>query len=104
MALSKWYLCGSAGHFEKNEHLAVTFAEKAAGRGLPAAEFALGYYKEVGINGSRDLEVAKKWYARVRFFLPKFVARVRTDKFSPCRLLQLFIRPLPMEMSTLKID
>lgn len=69
MALSKWYLCGSVGHFEKNEQLAVTFAEKAAGRGLPAAEFALGYYKEVGINGSRDLEVAKKWYARVSFSL-----------------------------------
>jgi hypothetical protein len=33
------YLCGSDGNFEKNESLAVTFAEKAAARQLPAAEF-----------------------------------------------------------------
>lgn len=65
MALSKWYLCGSEGNFDKNEELAVTFAEKAASRSLPSAEFALGYYREVGINGTKDLEQAKRWYARV---------------------------------------
>ncbi|GAA5910786.1 tetratricopeptide repeat protein [Sporobolomyces salmoneus] len=64
MALSKWYLCGSEGNFEKNEALAVTFAEKAAARSLPSAEFALGYFREVGINGSIDLEQAKRWYQR----------------------------------------
>ncbi|GAA6022565.1 hypothetical protein JCM10207_006587 [Rhodosporidiobolus poonsookiae] len=64
MALSKWYLCGSDGNFEKNEGLAVTFAEKAAARQLPAAEFALGYFHEVGINGPIDLEKAKRWYTR----------------------------------------
>lgn len=77
MALSKWYLCGSEGNFEKNEALAVTFAEKAASRSLPSAEFALGYYREVGINGQKDIEQAKRWYARVRSFssplrLPRF--------------------------------
>ncbi|GAA5962030.1 hypothetical protein JCM8115_002889 [Rhodotorula mucilaginosa] len=64
MALSKWYLCGSEGNFEKNESLAVTFAEKAAARQLPAAEFALGYFYEVGIGGPIDLEKAKRWYER----------------------------------------
>ncbi|GAA5844401.1 hypothetical protein JCM3766R1_006381 [Sporobolomyces carnicolor] len=64
MALSKWYLCGSEGNFEKNEALAVTFAEKAAARSLPSAEFALGYFREVGINGSIDLDQAKRWYQR----------------------------------------
>lgn len=64
-ALSKWYLCGSEGNFEKNESLAVTFAEKAAARQLPAAEFALGYFYEVGIGGPIDLEKAKRWYERV---------------------------------------
>ncbi|GAA6063136.1 hypothetical protein JCM10212_001184 [Sporobolomyces blumeae] len=64
MALSKWYLCGSEGNFDKNEALAVTFAEKAAARSLPSAEFALGYFREVGINGSIDLEQAKRWYER----------------------------------------
>jgi hypothetical protein len=38
-------LIPSDGNFEKNESLAVTFAEKAAARQLPAAEFALGYFK-----------------------------------------------------------
>ncbi|GAA5980568.1 hypothetical protein JCM11641_006684 [Rhodosporidiobolus odoratus] len=64
MALSKWYLCGSEGNFEKNEGLAVTFAEKAAARQLPSAEFALGYFHEVGINGPIDVEKAKRWYTR----------------------------------------
>ncbi|KAM0752294.1 HCP-like protein [Meredithblackwellia eburnea MCA 4105] len=64
MALSKWYLCGSDGIFEKDEALAYTFAEKAASRQLPSAEFALGYYREVGINGGKDLEQAKRWYTR----------------------------------------
>ncbi|GAA6027371.1 hypothetical protein JCM8097_007803 [Rhodosporidiobolus ruineniae] len=64
MALSKWYLCGSDGNFDKNEALAVTFAEKAAARQLPAAEFALGYFHEVGINGPIELDKAKRWYTR----------------------------------------
>ncbi|KAL8280645.1 hypothetical protein RQP46_006968 [Phenoliferia psychrophenolica] len=64
MALSKWYLCGSEGNFDKDEGLAFTFAEKAASRQLPSAEFALGYYREVGINGLKDIEQAKRWYAR----------------------------------------
>src|ERR1700728_4077400 len=29
MALSKWFLCGAEGFFEKDESLAFTFAEKA---------------------------------------------------------------------------
>lgn len=64
MALSKWFLCGSEGHFPPNESLAVTFADKAARRNLPSAMFALGYYLEIGIGGSRDIELAKKWYER----------------------------------------
>ncbi|GAA5842571.1 hypothetical protein JCM11251_004907 [Rhodosporidiobolus azoricus] len=64
MALSKWYLCGSEGNFDKNESLAVTFAEKAAARQLPSAEFALGYFHEVGINAPIDLEKARRWYTR----------------------------------------
>ena len=33
MALSKWFLCGADGAFEKDESLAFTFAEKAARNG-----------------------------------------------------------------------
>jgi hypothetical protein len=65
MALSKWFLCGSEGAFDKDESLAYTFAEKAARKGLPSAEFAMGYYMEVGVGGPKDIEAARKWYTRV---------------------------------------
>ena len=59
MALSKWFLCGAEGAFDKDENLAFTFAEKAAGKGLQSAEFAMGYYKEVGVGGSKDIQAAQ---------------------------------------------
>jgi len=78
MALSKWFLCGSggaaaaaggvinpSGGFEKDEALALTFAEKAAKKGLPAAEFAMGYYAEVGVGQPRDVGKAVYWYKLV---------------------------------------
>ncbi|KAI0346356.1 HCP-like protein [Trametopsis cervina] len=64
MALSKWFLCGSEGAFEKDEGLALTFAEKAANKGLPNAEFAMGYYAEVGVGGPKDIATARMWYAK----------------------------------------
>ncbi|KAI0254609.1 hypothetical protein BJV78DRAFT_1185638 [Lactifluus subvellereus] len=64
MALSKWFLCGSEGAFDKDESLAFTFAEKAARKGLPSAEFAMGYYMEVGVGGPKDVDAALKWYTR----------------------------------------
>ena len=68
MALSKWFLCGADGAFEKDEALAYTFAEKAARKGLPSAEFAMGYYAEVGVGGLKDLQASVKCYKRVRAF------------------------------------
>ena len=65
MALSKWFLCGAEGAFDKDESLAYTFAEKAARKGLPSAEFALGYYAEVGVGGPKDIDAARRWYQRV---------------------------------------
>ncbi|KAF8809152.1 HCP-like protein [Phlegmacium glaucopus] len=75
MALSKWFLCGSggaaggggpggagAGAFEKDEALALTFADKAARKGLPSAEFAMGYYAEVGVGRPKDIKAALGWY------------------------------------------
>ncbi|WFD27476.1 hypothetical protein MNAN1_002473 [Malassezia nana] len=64
MALSKWFLCGSEGCFEKNEDLAWTFAERAARHHLPTAEFAMGYYNEVGIGTPVNLAAAREWYAQ----------------------------------------
>lgn len=45
------------------ESLAFTFAEKAAKKNLPSAEFALGYYHEIGIGRRKDIELSKHWYS-----------------------------------------
>ncbi|KAK4497471.1 hypothetical protein PRZ48_011922 [Zasmidium cellare] len=62
MALSKWFLVGSEGLFPKNEELAYTYAERAATSGLPTAEFALGYFNEIGMHVPVNLEKAEEWY------------------------------------------
>lgn len=61
---------GSSGHFDKDESLALTFASKAARRGLPSAEFAMGYYAEVGVGRPKDLIEARAWYEKVFFSSP----------------------------------
>ena len=64
MALSKWFLVGSEGLFPKNEELAYTYAERAAQSGLATAEFALGYFNEIGMYVKVDLERAQDWYQK----------------------------------------
>ncbi|KAJ7274892.1 hypothetical protein C8J57DRAFT_1177748 [Mycena rebaudengoi] len=64
MALSKWFLCGAEGAFDKDETLARTFAGKAAAKALPSGEFAMGYYAEVGIGGAKNLGEARGWYEK----------------------------------------
>ncbi len=77
MALSKWFLCGSEGAFEKDEGLAWVFAERAANQGLPSAEFAMGYYAEVGVGGPIDVVKAIDWYRKASL-LSHFAALVLT--------------------------
>ncbi|GMF73388.1 unnamed protein product [Aspergillus oryzae] len=64
MAISKWFLCGHEGVFEKNDELAFTYAQRAAQSGFPTAEFALGYFYEVGIFVQVDIKEARSWYAK----------------------------------------
>ncbi|KAL1958448.1 hypothetical protein VTO42DRAFT_4312 [Malbranchea cinnamomea] len=64
MALSKWFLCGHEGVFEKNEELAFIYARRAAQNGLATAEFALGYFYEIGIHVPVDIKEARAWYAK----------------------------------------
>ncbi|KAH8688868.1 hypothetical protein BGW36DRAFT_434156 [Talaromyces proteolyticus] len=64
MAISKWFLCGHEGLFEKNDEIAFTYAQRAAQSGLPTAEFALGYFYEVGIHVPVDIQEARRWYAK----------------------------------------
>lgn len=64
MAISKWFLCGHEGLFEKNDEIAFTYAQRAALSDLPTAEFALGYFYEVGIHVPVDLKEARAWYTK----------------------------------------
>lgn len=64
MALSKWYLCGAEGYFDQNEALAYEHAEKAANKGLAAAEFAMGYFHDVGIHVPVNPNQAIAWYEK----------------------------------------
>ena len=64
MSISKWFLCGYEGVFEKNDELAFTYARRAASGGLATAEFAMGYFFEIGVHVSVDLKEAKEWYTK----------------------------------------
>lgn len=64
MAISKWFLCGHEGAFPKNEEMAFTYARRAALNGSSTAEFAMGYFYEVGIYVPADLKEARVWYSK----------------------------------------
>ena len=64
MAISKWFLCGQEGVFEKNEEMAFTYAQRAAVGGLGTAQFAMGYFYEVGIYVQSDYQTAQEWYRK----------------------------------------
>jgi TPR repeat protein len=64
MALSKWFLVGADKIFPKNEELAYVYAQRAAQTGLPTAEFAMGYFSEIGMYVPVNLENARDWYQK----------------------------------------
>jgi TPR repeat protein len=64
MAISKWFLCGHEGEFAKNEELAYQYALRAATAGLATAEFALGYFNEIGMNIPVNIDKAIEWYQK----------------------------------------
>ncbi|CAL3964190.1 unnamed protein product [Diplocarpon coronariae] len=64
LALSGWYLTGSEGVLEQSDTEAYLWARKAAMAGLAKAEYAMGYFTEVGIGSPANLEDAKRWYWR----------------------------------------
>ena len=64
LALSGWYLTGSDGILQQSDTEAYLWARKAAQAGLAKAEYAMGYFTEVGIGASANLEDAKRWYWR----------------------------------------
>lgn len=64
LALSGWYLTGSEGVLQQNDTEAYLWARKAAQAGLAKAEYAMGYFIEVGIGAPANIEDAKRWYWR----------------------------------------
>ncbi|KAF9997198.1 hypothetical protein BGZ79_009077 [Entomortierella chlamydospora] len=64
MGLSGWYLSGAENCFEADDSLAYKYALKAAEKGLAKAQYALGYYHEVGISVPIDLSVAMGYYKK----------------------------------------
>ncbi|KAG0238815.1 hypothetical protein BGW41_008026 [Actinomortierella wolfii] len=62
MALSGWYLSGADNYFPANESLAFQYAQRAADKGLAKAQYALGYYYEVGISVPADINKAMEYY------------------------------------------
>ncbi|KAK7962431.1 uncharacterized protein PG986_003256 [Apiospora aurea] len=64
LALSGWYLTGSEGVLQQSDTEAYLWARKAAQAGLAKAEYAMGYFTEVGIGIPANMEDAKRWYWR----------------------------------------
>ncbi|KAI4283417.1 MAG: hypothetical protein L6R35_005186 [Caloplaca aegaea] len=64
LALSGWYLTGSEGVLQQSDTEAYLWARKAAQAGLAKAEYAMGYFNEVGIGAPANVEDAKRWYWR----------------------------------------
>ncbi|KDQ60550.1 hypothetical protein JAAARDRAFT_124482 [Jaapia argillacea MUCL 33604] len=64
LALSGWYLTGCEGVLKQSDSEAYLWARRAANQGLSKAEYAVGYYAEVGIGIKQDIEFAKRWYMR----------------------------------------
>ncbi|KFH43584.1 Chitin synthase regulatory factor-like protein [Hapsidospora chrysogenum ATCC 11550] len=64
LALSGWYLTGSEGVLKQSDQEAYLWARKAAVAGLAKAEYAMGYFTEMGIGVPPNLDDAKRWYWR----------------------------------------
>lgn len=60
--ISKWLLCGSVDRFPANEEYSFYFAKLATEQENGLAEFAVGYFYEVGIFVEQDIKTALIWY------------------------------------------
>ena len=79
LALSGWYLTGSEGVLQQSDTEAYLWARKAAQAGLAKAEYAMGYFTEVGIGAPANLEDAKRWYWRAACKSPPLIASGRVE-------------------------
>lgn len=63
-ALTAWYLVGSPGILPQSDTEAYLWAKKAAEQGLAKAEYAVGYFSEVGIGTYRDEREALEYFRK----------------------------------------
>ncbi|KAM0754975.1 hypothetical protein T439DRAFT_126580 [Meredithblackwellia eburnea MCA 4105] len=63
-ALTAWYLVGSPGVLPQSDTEAYLWARKAADMGLAKAEYAVGYFTEVGIGTHKDAREALSWFEK----------------------------------------
>lgn len=63
-ALTAWYLVGVPDILPPSDEQAYAWAMCAAQSGLPRAEYAIGYFTEMGIGTLQDQEEAIKWYEK----------------------------------------
>ncbi|OAT08183.1 chitin synthase activator, variant [Blastomyces gilchristii SLH14081] len=64
MALCAWYMVGAEPLLSKDENEAYEWAKSAAELGLPKAQYAVGYFTEMGIGCRRDPLEANVWYVK----------------------------------------
>lgn len=64
MALCAWYMVGAEPVLPKDHQEAYEWAKRAAETGLPKAEYAVGYFLEMGIGCRRDMLESNVYYVR----------------------------------------
>ncbi|TKA82863.1 hypothetical protein B0A55_00988 [Friedmanniomyces simplex] len=62
MALCAWFMVGAEPVLGRDEGEAFAWAARAAEMGLPKAQYACGYFTEMGIGCRRDPLQANVWY------------------------------------------
>ncbi|PWN32245.1 HCP-like protein [Meira miltonrushii] len=83
-ALTAWYLVGAPGILPQSDTEAYLWAKKAAEQGLAKAEYAVGYFTEMGIGCVADLNESRSWYR---------AAAEHGDKRANQRLIAMGITP-----------
>ncbi|KAI0125892.1 HCP-like protein [Xylariales sp. AK1849] len=64
MGLCAWYMVGADPILEKDEEEAYEWARRSAELGFVKAEYAVGYFTEMGIGCRRDVLEANVWYVK----------------------------------------
>lgn len=64
MGLCAWYMVGAPPILEKDEEEAYEWSRRSADMGFVKAQYAVGYFTEMGIGCRRDVLEANVWYVK----------------------------------------